>query len=152
MKTIPELIAEIDILPQKIANQRQEIVRLKGLHTSAKLKLDDLEADAASWVALERIGDKPKYPNKEARESAVRTMLAGKPDYQEATRALGGAELSVQNAQIQLGLLEDTQKALFAQLEAARIGLQAEVVRGLVQATLEIARVEAGRMAQRETS
>ena len=152
MKTIPELIAEIDVLPQKIANQRQEMVRLKGLQSSAKLRLEDLEADALNWASLERMGDKPKYTNKEARESAARTLLAGKVDYQHAAKAVDEADLAVQNAQIQLGLLEDTEKSLFAQLEAARIGLQADVVRGLVHATLEIARVEAGRLAQKETS
>lgn len=151
MKTIPELIAEIDVLPQKIANQRQEMVRLKGLQSTAKARCEDIESDALNWVALERVGDKPKYTNKEARESAVRTLLAGKVDYQHAVKAVDEADLAVQNAQIQLGLLEDTEKSLYAQLEAARIGLQADVVRGLVHATLEIARVEAGRLAQKET-
>jgi hypothetical protein len=59
--------------------------------------------------------------------------------------------LAVQNAQIQLGLLEDTQRSLYAQLDAARAGLQADAVRGLVHATLELARVEAARLTQKET-
>ena len=152
MKTIPELIADLDVLPQKVANQRIEIGRLKALQATAKLTIDDLEADALHWVSMERIGDKPKYPNKEARESAVRTLLGDKTDYQQAGLALGAAELAVQNAQIQLGLLEDTQKSLYAQLDAARVGLQADAVRGLVHATLELARVEAGRLAHKETA
>ncbi len=152
MKTIAELIAEIDVLPQKVANQRQEIVRLKGLQSTAKLALEDLEADALNEVSLERVDSKPKYSNKEAREGAVRALLAGKADYTRAKTVQEQADLAVQNAQIQLGLLEDTQRSLYAQLDAARVGLQAEAVRGLVQATLELARAEAGRMAQKETS
>lgn len=151
MKTLPELIADLDLLPQKVAMQRQEIGRLKGLHTSAKLRVDDIEADALSIVSLERVGDKPKYTNKEARESAVRFYLGSQPDYKSAVRDLASAELAVQNAQIQLGLLEDTSKSLYAQLDAARLGLQADVVRSLVTATLEIARVEAARTLERET-
>jgi hypothetical protein len=152
MKTIQELIAELDVLPHKVARQREELVRLKGLHTASKVVLDDLEADALNEVSLERNeADKPKYPNKEARESAVRTLLANKPEHRRATEALGTTELAVQNAQIQLGLLEDTQKSLYAQLDAARAGLQADAVRGLVHATLELARVEATRLTQKET-
>lgn len=148
MKTLQELIVDLDALPQKVALQRQEVVRLKGLQAAAKLIVDDLEADALAEVTAERVGDKPKYPNKEAREGAVRVLLASKP---QGFRALEAAELAVQNAQIQLGLLEDTQKSLYAQLDAARAGLQADAVRGLVQATLELARAEAARMSHKET-
>jgi hypothetical protein len=151
MKAIPELIAELDVLPRKIADQRQEMGRLKSLQSVTKTRIEDLEADALAEISLERAGDKPKYSNKEAREGAVRALLAGKPEYRSATDAFAQADLAVQNGQIQLGLLEDTQKSLYAQLDAARAGLQADVVRGLVQATLELARVEAGRLTQKET-
>jgi hypothetical protein len=119
------------------------------LQSSVKLVLEDLEADALNEVSLERVGDKPKYSNKEAREGAVRALLASKPEYKRAVTTQESSDLAVQNAQIQLGLLEDTQKSLYAQLDAARAGLQADAVRGLVQATLELARAEAGR---KETS
>jgi hypothetical protein len=152
MKTIPELIAELDVMPQKVAGQREDVVRLKGLHAAAKRVLDDLEADALDEVSLERNeADKPKYTNKEARESAVRTLLASKPEHRRALAVLESVELALQNSQIQLGLLDDTQKSLYAQLDAARAGLQADAVRGLVQATLELARVEASRLTQKET-
>ena len=152
MKTIQELIAELDGLPQKVANQRQEIGRLKTVQASARARIEDLEADALNEIALERNDlDKPRYPNKEAREGAVRILLASKPDYRNALGSQAAVDLEAQNAQIQLGLLEDTQRSLYAQLDAARVGLQADAVRGLVHATLELARVEAGRLTQKET-
>lgn len=153
MRTLNELITDLDALPGKLAGARQTLggaaMTLKGV----KDTVDDMEADVLAEVSIELDErGKPRYSNKESRDAAVRKILLAKPEYRTAASRLAAGELEKQNAEITLGQLEDTQKSLHAQLEAALAESRSETIRELTRSVLELARLEGQRLAQKEES
>lgn len=154
MRTLTELIVVIDLFPPKLANARDELARARSAAQDMKGKIDDLEADALAEVSLEPdpATGKLKYTNKEAREQAARKRLQGDGAFRQWMDRRNACDVAVQNAQIALSLLEDEQRSLYAQLDAATAEIRAETIRELSRAVLELARYEVGRQARKETS
>jgi hypothetical protein len=146
--TIPELIRDLDAMPRKLAIARQALNEAKRAVDLRKDAVKDLEADAIAEVSME-LDDKgkAKYSNKESREAAARKRLG--PTY---TAPLLQAEIDKQNAEITVGQLEDTEKSLYSQLDAAIAESRGEMLRELTKCLLEFARLEGLRLAQKEST
>lgn len=153
MRTLGEIADLLDLLPGKLAAKRLHVANAKQVVAARKISVDDKEAEAIAMASAE-LGEtgKPRYTNKESREAAARKMLDADPAYGQARTALTEAEHAVQNEQIQLGMLEDEQRSLLAQIDAASAQLRRDAIAEFSRAVLDLARYEAGRMAQKETA
>ena len=153
MRTLRELIQDLDLLPAKLAQARLALNDAKVVVDRAKERVDDMESDTLAEVANELDEkNKPRYTNKESREAAVRKLLGQDPDYERAVKHLAQTEVDKQNRGIAVGMLEDTEKSLHCQLEAALAEIRGETIRELTKCLLEFARLEGLRLAQKETT
>lgn len=153
MKTILELADELDQLPAQLARARGTASEAGRQIKILKEIMADLEADALSDVSME-LGQngKPLYSNKESREAAARKKVAANERYAHDAVELTKQEIAKQNADIEVSLLEDRQRSLHAQLDAAASERRGEAIREFNHSLLELVRLEAVRLAQKESA
>lgn len=111
-------------MPLKIWEQKKKINSLKEAVEKLRLELKEIEANLTIEIASETNGgNKPKFPNAEARAAELIRRKNESAEYQQVFKQLQASQQELEDEQINLELLLDQFSALraVAKLTAAEL-------------------------------